>query len=168
MLAWTALVVPLHLVFRLFGQRWLVPPTYLCGLGWFAGLRFTAEGKPQPHALLLAEELAALLALEAFDAALLTVMIGCDRLPRIAALAAVAGRHGHDLRKVCGLEVGAVGQHYRAIDRVLELPDVAGPVVALQQRQRWLGNPDDALAGFGGKAGDEMGGERGQVFKAFA
>jgi 1-acyl-sn-glycerol-3-phosphate acyltransferase len=57
MLAWTALVVPLHLLARLFGRRWLVPPTYLCGLGWFAGLRLTVEGKPRPHALLLANHL---------------------------------------------------------------------------------------------------------------
>lgn len=57
MLAWTALVVPIHLVVRLFGQRWLVPPTYLCGLGWLAGLRFALEGKPRPHALLLANHL---------------------------------------------------------------------------------------------------------------
>lgn len=57
MLAWTTLIVPLHLVFRLFGRRWLVPPTYLCGLGWFAGLRFTVEGKPRAHALLLANHL---------------------------------------------------------------------------------------------------------------
>jgi 1-acyl-sn-glycerol-3-phosphate acyltransferase len=57
MLVWTALVVPLHLFVRLFGQRWLIPPTYLCGLGWFAGLRFTVEGKPRVHALLLANHL---------------------------------------------------------------------------------------------------------------
>jgi 1-acyl-sn-glycerol-3-phosphate acyltransferase len=57
MLAWAAVVVPLHLVMRLFGQRWLVPPTFLCGIGWLAGLRFTVEGKPRKHALLLANHL---------------------------------------------------------------------------------------------------------------
>lgn len=57
MLAWTALVVPIHLLFRLAGRPWLVPPTYLCGLGWLAGLRFEVEGKPRPHALLLANHL---------------------------------------------------------------------------------------------------------------
>jgi 1-acyl-sn-glycerol-3-phosphate acyltransferase len=57
MLAWTALVVPIHLVVRLAGRPWLVPPTYLCGLGWLAGLRFEAEGKPRPRALLLANHL---------------------------------------------------------------------------------------------------------------
>lgn len=57
MLAWTFLVVPIHVVFRLAGQRWLVPPTYLCGIGWIAGLRFASEGKPRKHALLLANHL---------------------------------------------------------------------------------------------------------------
>jgi 1-acyl-sn-glycerol-3-phosphate acyltransferase len=42
---------------RLLGQRWLVPPTFLCGIGWLAGLRFTVEGKPRKHALLLANHL---------------------------------------------------------------------------------------------------------------
>jgi 1-acyl-sn-glycerol-3-phosphate acyltransferase len=57
MLAWAAVVVPLHVVMRLLGQRWLVPPTFLCGIGWLAGLRFTVEGKPRRHALLLANHL---------------------------------------------------------------------------------------------------------------
>ena len=57
MLAWTAIVVPIHLLFRLAGQRWLVPPTYLTGLGWIAGLNVTVEGKPRTHALLLANHL---------------------------------------------------------------------------------------------------------------
>jgi 1-acyl-sn-glycerol-3-phosphate acyltransferase len=57
MLAWTAIVVPIHLLFRVAGQRWLIPPTYLTGLGWIAGLRFTVEGKPRKHALLLANHL---------------------------------------------------------------------------------------------------------------
>ena len=57
MLAWTALVVPIHILVRVAGWPWLIPPTYLCGLGWLAGLRFTAEGKPRPHALLLANHL---------------------------------------------------------------------------------------------------------------
>jgi 1-acyl-sn-glycerol-3-phosphate acyltransferase len=57
MLAWAGAVVPLHVVARLFGQRWLIPPTFLCGIGWLAGLRFTVEGKPRKHALLLANHL---------------------------------------------------------------------------------------------------------------
>jgi 1-acyl-sn-glycerol-3-phosphate acyltransferase len=42
---------------RLAGKPWLIPPTYLCGIGWLAGLRFTVEGKPRKHALLLANHL---------------------------------------------------------------------------------------------------------------
>lgn len=57
MLAWTSVVVPIHLILRLCGQPWLIPPTYLCGLGWLAGLRFTVAGKPRPHALLVANHL---------------------------------------------------------------------------------------------------------------
>lgn len=57
MLAWTALVVPIHIVIRFCGWPWLVPPTYLCGLGWIAGLRLAVEGRPRRHALLLANHL---------------------------------------------------------------------------------------------------------------
>lgn len=57
MLAWTAVVVPIHLLVRVAGKPWLVPPTYLTGLGWLAGLRLTVEGKPKKHALLLANHL---------------------------------------------------------------------------------------------------------------
>jgi transitional endoplasmic reticulum ATPase len=69
-----------------------------------------APDEPRPHALVLAEELATLLALAPFDAALLTIMIACDRLPRVAALAAVAGRHGHDLPRLLG-ELAGAGPH---------------------------------------------------------
>ena len=57
MLVWTAVIVPLNLVMRLTGKPWLLPPTYLCGIGWLAGLRFTVEGKPRKNALLLANHL---------------------------------------------------------------------------------------------------------------
>ena len=57
MLSWSAVVVPLNIAVRLAGWPWLIPPTYLCGIGWIAGLRFTVEGKPCKHALLLANHL---------------------------------------------------------------------------------------------------------------
>lgn len=57
MLAFTFVVVPIHIVVRFAGQPWLIPPTYLSGIGWLAGLRFTVEGKPRQHALLLANHL---------------------------------------------------------------------------------------------------------------
>lgn len=57
MLAWAVVVVPIHVLVKLAGKPWLVPPTFLCGIGWIAGLRFTVEGKPRKHALLLANHL---------------------------------------------------------------------------------------------------------------
>ena len=57
MLAWSAVVVPLNIVMRRAGRPWLIPPTFLCGIGWIAGLRLTVEGKPRRHALLLANHL---------------------------------------------------------------------------------------------------------------
>lgn len=57
MLAWAAVVVPLHLLIKLAGKPHAVPPTFLCGIGWIAGLRFTVEGKPRKHALLLSNHL---------------------------------------------------------------------------------------------------------------
>jgi len=79
--------------------------------------RAPAKAESPPRALLLAEELAALLALEPFDAALLTIMIACDRLPRVAALAAVAGRHGHDLPTLLGELAGAHPQEAERLVR---------------------------------------------------
>lgn len=60
-----------------------------------------------PHALRVAARLAALLALEPFDAALLELVVACDRLPRVASLARMAGAHGHDLPLLLGLLAGA-------------------------------------------------------------
>lgn len=59
------------------------------------------------HALALAARLAALLALEPFDAALLTLVVACDRLPRVASLAKIASAHGHDLPSLFGMLAGA-------------------------------------------------------------
>ena len=57
MLAWTAVVVPLHLLASLVGWRNLLPPTYLAGIGWISGLKVTIEGKPHRSALLLGNHL---------------------------------------------------------------------------------------------------------------
>jgi len=57
MLAWAVVVVPLHVLVKLAGKPHVVPPTFLCGIGWIAGLRFAVEGKPRKHALLLANHL---------------------------------------------------------------------------------------------------------------
>ncbi|WP_242653359.1 ATP-binding protein [Sphingomonas jatrophae] len=61
----------------------------------------------RPQALLLADELARLLALAPFDAALLSLMVASDRLPRVAALTRLAVEHGHDLPMLLGEIAGA-------------------------------------------------------------
>jgi 1-acyl-sn-glycerol-3-phosphate acyltransferase len=47
-------IVPLHVVFVLFGQRKLVPPLFLWFMGRMAGLRVRTEGAPRKGALFLA------------------------------------------------------------------------------------------------------------------
>lgn len=54
MAAWFALIVPTHLLARSLGRRDALPPLFLAGIGWIAGLRVTVEGRPHPGALLLA------------------------------------------------------------------------------------------------------------------
>lgn len=66
-----------------------------------------AENGTRPHALILATELAHLLGLGAIDHALLTLMVACDRLPRVATLVEIASRHGHDLPTLLGTLAGA-------------------------------------------------------------
>ncbi|MGZ3249315.1 MAG: lysophospholipid acyltransferase family protein, partial [Croceibacterium sp.] len=85
MLVWTALIVPFHAIVRLAGRPWLVPPTYLCGIGWLAGLRFSVEGKPRKHALLLANHLS-WLDIMALAAASRTAFVAHSGLTASAAL----------------------------------------------------------------------------------
>ncbi|PAX07713.1 AAA family ATPase [Sphingomonas lenta] len=66
-----------------------------------------APDEARPHALQLADALAELLTLEPFDAALLALMVACDRLPRVGAVARSAGRHGRDLPALLGELAGA-------------------------------------------------------------
>ena len=60
-----------------------------------------------PPTFALTARLAVLLALEPFDAALLTLVVACDRLLRVASLAKIAGAYGHDLPSLLGLLAGA-------------------------------------------------------------
>ena len=60
-----------------------------------------------PHVLQLAVELARLLDFDPRDTALLELMAACDRLPRVAALATLASRHGCDLPALLGELAGA-------------------------------------------------------------
>lgn len=64
-------------------------------------------GNAPPHALVLTARLAALLTLEPFDTALLALVVGCDRLPRVASLAKIASAHGHELPSLLGVLAGA-------------------------------------------------------------
>jgi len=82
-------------------------------LSWealLAGLDAPRPEERAPHCLVLSGAMAEMLALEPFDAALLQAMVACDRLPRLTALAAIAGRHGHDLPVLLGLLAGARDQ----------------------------------------------------------
>jgi SpoVK/Ycf46/Vps4 family AAA+-type ATPase len=79
-------------------------------LGWealLAGIEGARNEARPPHCLLLAGSLAELLDLEPFDHALLIAMVACDRLPRLSRLAAIVGRHGHDLPTLLGELAGA-------------------------------------------------------------
>lgn len=83
-------------------------------LGWddlLAGLeKAQPEDSPEPQALRLADELARLLGLAPIDAALLTLMVACDRLQRIRSLAELASRQGWDLPTLLGVLAGAEPQ----------------------------------------------------------
>lgn len=60
-----------------------------------------------PHALCIADALARALSLADFDAQLLQLIVANDRLPRVGALAAIAGEHGRDLPALLGEMAGA-------------------------------------------------------------
>ncbi|MBB5716474.1 AAA family ATPase [Sphingomonas aerophila] len=100
--------------------EWLVPA---CEdeLTWDALLTRVAEPRAptaRPQVLELAEALAELLALAPFDAALLRLMVACDRLPRVGALGRLASRHGYDLPLLLGEIAGAVPEEAdRAVRR---------------------------------------------------
>jgi AAA+ superfamily predicted ATPase len=72
-----------------------------------AALTEGGDDAPQPHVLAVADILAAALALEAFDAAVLRLLVAIDRLPRASTLAAVWSRHGRDLPALVGEAAGA-------------------------------------------------------------
>ncbi|RTL18264.1 MAG: AAA family ATPase, partial [Sphingomonadaceae bacterium] len=75
--------------------------------GLLAGLS-APRGEPvRAEALELAGTLARLLGLSPIDAALLRLMVACDRLPRVGALARLLSRHGHDLPQLLGEMAGA-------------------------------------------------------------
>ena len=69
-----------------------------------------------PHVLDLADEMARLLGMKPFDAALLRLLIACDRLPRVNGLARIASEHGDLpalLGEVCSVEPNDAGRMVR-------------------------------------------------------
>jgi len=62
---------------------------------------------PEPDALQRAAVLAEMLTLTPFDRALLALVVACDRLPKVGAIATMASEHGHDLPTLLGLLAGA-------------------------------------------------------------
>ena len=64
-----------------------------------------------------------------------------------------------DLGKLGDRQFVAVGQHDGAKHRVLELADVARPVIGGEQRERVVGDAADALALFDAEAGEKAHGE---------
>ena len=66
-----------------------------------------APEEPRPHVLDLAVELGRLLSLQPFDARLLTLMIACDRLPRLSNLLNDVIEHVRDLPAILGELAGA-------------------------------------------------------------
>lgn len=78
--------------------------------GWAAALAAfdtPVQDDTQPHVLAVTDSLAQTLALDAFDAALLRLLVAVDRLPRISALASVWSEHGRDLPTLLGQAAGA-------------------------------------------------------------
>jgi len=96
-------------------------------IGWEAVLAHVAADQPAgppPHVLQRTDVLAEMLSLAPFDRVLLALVVACDRLPRVGALANMAGEHGHDLPSLLGLLAGADPQDAgRAVRRsaVLQL-----------------------------------------------
>ena len=89
--------------------EWLMSGT-ASDLDWeslLAGLAESRAAEAPPQVLDLADSLATLLALAPFDAALLRLMVACDRLPRVSMLAKVIGQHGHHLPTLLGETAGA-------------------------------------------------------------
>ena len=88
--------------------EWLCP-AHDSELDWAAltaAIAAARPARPEP-ALDVAASLAKLLALGPFDAALLAIVVACDRLPRVGTLARLVSRHGFDLPRLLGAIAGA-------------------------------------------------------------
>ncbi|MDO7844678.1 AAA family ATPase, partial [Sphingomonas immobilis] len=100
---------------------WLVAAAPGEDFGWdtlLAGLEHARlEDTTKPQALSLAAELARLLGLGPVDAALLTLMVACDRLQRVRSLAELVSRQGRDLPTLLGVLAGADPQDAERVVR---------------------------------------------------
>jgi SpoVK/Ycf46/Vps4 family AAA+-type ATPase len=88
---------------------------------WEAVLAQLAHERPaeaMPDVLQRADRLAGLLALNAFDRTLLALIVACERLPRLAAVASIVAYNGEDLPSLLGVLAGAPEQDaVRAVRR---------------------------------------------------
>src|SRR5712691_4693664 len=66
-------------------------------------------------------------------------------------------------RKMSNLDLATRGQHHRALDDVLELAQIAGPRIALEEVERFRGEAVHALVDLGLGLAKEMMGEHGNV-----
>ena len=91
----------------LIGEAWTVPekPDWAQIRARLANAPVPDE--PRPPVLALADALGRLLHLAPFDASLLTLMIACDRLPRLADLVDGVAEHVRDLPALLGELAGA-------------------------------------------------------------
>jgi len=79
-------------------------------MSWEALIAHVAVDRPagpDPHVLQRTAVLAEMLALGDFDRALLALVVACERMPRVSAVAAMAAENGHDLPTLLGLLAGA-------------------------------------------------------------
>jgi transitional endoplasmic reticulum ATPase len=106
-------------------QNWAEEHAAWLGLGethsWDAAREALAQredGAPVPHVLAVTQVLAEALALDAFDAAFIALLVAVDRLPRVSALARLWSEQGRDLPALLGELAGAaVGDADRAVRR---------------------------------------------------
>lgn len=89
---------------------WLGVP---CEMSWDALLAHVATDRPAgttPHVLQRTGVLAEMLALAPFDRTLLALVVACERMSRVGAVAAIAADNGHDLPALLGTLAGADAQ----------------------------------------------------------
>lgn len=87
--------------------EWLGLPDKADWAAAVGALAVARDPEPLPHVLAVVGVLAEILALDAFDATLLRLLIAVDRLSHAAALAAAVSEHDGDLPVLLGMAAGA-------------------------------------------------------------